>query len=168
MGQRQAPIPSGPPGIPPVPGAARGGGARPGERVAVLLPMPLGEAYDYRLPAGLDPPPGAFVTVPLGRRTVTGVVWGPGGGAVGEEKLRDVEAVLDAPPVPPVSRRFVDWVAGYTLSPPGAVLRMVMSAPAALEPPKPTVAYRAAAAPPAEARLTGARRRVLEVLADGF
>ena len=26
-------------------------------------------------------------------------------------------------------RRFVDWVAAYTLSPPGAVLRMAMSAP---------------------------------------
>ena len=26
-------------------------------------------------------------------------------------------------------RRFIDWVASYTLSPPGAVLRMAMSAP---------------------------------------
>ena len=34
-------------------------------------------------------------------------------------------------------RRFVDWVAAYTLAPPGAVLRMAMSAPAALEPPPP-------------------------------
>jgi len=171
MGQHQPPIAPGPPDIPSVPGTAGAvgaAGARLGHRVAVLLPMPLGEAYDYRLPEGLAAGPGAFVTVPLGRRTVTGVVWGPGGGAVGEEKLRDVSGILDAPPVPEVSRRFVDWVAGYTVSPPGAVLRMVMSVPAALDPPKSTVAYRAAAEPPTEARLTGARRRVLEVLADGF
>jgi primosomal protein N' (replication factor Y) len=160
MAERQSPLIPEPPARPRAEGPVR--------RVAVLLPMPLGEAYDYRLPEDMAVDVGAFVTVPLGRRTVTGVVWGPGTGAVGEEKLRPVEAVLDAPKVPAVSRRFVDWVAGYTLSPPGAVLRMVMSVPAALEPAKPTVAYRAAEAPPAEVRVTAARRRVLDVLADGF
>ena len=39
-------------------------------RVSVLLPLPLGTAYDYRLPADMTLTPGDFVSVPLGRRTV--------------------------------------------------------------------------------------------------
>ena len=31
-------------------------------------------------------------------------------------------------------RRFVDWIAAYTLSPPGMVARMLLRAPAAFDP----------------------------------
>ena len=70
-------------------------------------------------------------------------------------------------------RRFVDWVSAYTLAPPGAVLRMAMSVPSALEAPKTEIVYRAAAASNGEGgddaalKLTNARRRVLEQLKDG-
>ena len=66
-------------------------------------------------------------------------------------------------------RRFIDWVAAYTLSPPGAVLKMAMSVPKALAPP-PTVAAHLASPqwqPPAGFRLTAPRRKVLDFLADG-
>ena len=53
-------------------------------RVAVLLPLPLAGAYDYRVPEGLDLAPGDFVSVPLGARERIGVVWGPGDGEVPE------------------------------------------------------------------------------------
>ena len=39
--------------------------------IAVLLPLPLTDAYDYKLPAGValdDAKPGTFVRVPLGSR----------------------------------------------------------------------------------------------------
>lgn len=137
-------------------------------RVRVLLPLPLADAYDYRVPDGLAPAPGAFVAVPLGGRDAVGVVWdGATDPALPEKRLRDVRAVLDVPPMTGTLRRFVDWVAAYTLSPPGAVLRMAMSAPSALEPPVPQAGWRRAGAPPEGARLTPARRRVLEALADG-
>ena len=106
--------------------------ARPfptGDRVGVLLPLPLGGAYDYRVGEGLSLEAGDFVSVPLGPRQVTGVVWGPGSGQVAEEKLKEVLGPLEAPPLPDQSRRFVDWVAAYTLYPPGAVLKMAMSVP---------------------------------------
>ena len=65
-------------------------------------------------------------------------------------------------------RRFVDWVSAYTLAPPGAVLRMAMSVPSALEAPKTEIVYRAANQPDdAALKLTAARRRVLEQLKDG-
>ncbi|WP_456306900.1 primosomal protein N' family DNA-binding protein, partial [Neoroseomonas oryzicola] len=127
-------------------------------RVRVLLPLPLGNAYDYRVPEGLALTPGAFVVVPLGGRETIGVVWdGEPDPGLSENRLRNVQAVLDAPPMTAVLRRFVDWVAAYTLSPPGAVLRMAMSAPSALEPPAPQAGWRRAAAPPAGARTTPMR-----------
>lgn len=143
----------------------------PGERIAVLLPLPLAGAYDYRVPEDTPLRSGDVVEVPLGRRRETGVVWGPGLGGVEDRKVRAVIGRLpEAPHIPAVSRRFVDWVAAYTLSAPGAVLKMALSVPQALEAPRPQVAFRRKAGSgsevPPEVRLTDARRRVLEVL-DG-
>lgn len=140
----------------------------PTARLRVLLPLPLADAYDYRAPAGGSVAPGAFVIVPLGRRQAIGVVWdGTPDPALAESRLRDVEQLLDVPPMTETLRRFVDWVAAYTLSPPGAVLRMAMSAPSALEPRAPQTGWRRASTPPEGARITPPRRRVLDVLADG-
>ena len=82
------------------------------------------------------------------------------------QKLKPILQVCPVPVLPSVSQEFVDWVAAYTVHSAGAVLRMVMSAPDALKPPKPTVAYTSVPAPP-EIRLTSARERVLDTLADG-
>ncbi|HUL05026.1 MAG TPA: primosomal protein N' [Candidatus Acidoferrum sp.] len=137
--------------------------------VSVLLPLPLVGAYDYRTAADLRLERGDFVVVPLGKREVIGVVWGEGRGDVGRAKLRDVIARLEAPPLPEVLCRFVEWVAQYTMSPAGAVLAMAMRVPAALEPPRGIAAWRRSddTALLAGLRLTPERQRVLDVLADG-
>ena len=136
--------------------------------VRVLLPLPLADAYDYSVPEDLEVVAGHFVIVPLGKRETVGVVWGEGSGEVAAAKLRDIEQVLPAIPMADALRRFVDWVSAYTLAPPGAVLRMAMSVPSALEAPKTEIVYRAAAASGDVAlKLTNARRRVLELLKDG-
>ncbi len=138
-------------------------------RVAVLLPLPLREAYDYGVPDGMTLNPGDFVEVPLGPRRVIGVVWGPGAGVVEARRLKPVVRRFDVPPMTVVARRFVEWVAAYTMTLPGFVLRMAMSVPAALEPPRETLAYRRrpdAPAPPGF-KMTDARRRVLALLEDG-
>lgn len=107
------------------------------------------------------------MVVPLGRRQTIGVVWdGEPDPALPERRLRSVEQVLDAPPMTATLRRFVDWVAAYTLSPPGAVLRMAMSAPSALEPRAPRAGWRRAPHPPEGVRITPPRRRVLDLLTD--
>ena len=85
-------------------------------RVSVLLPLPLAGAYDYRTPDGVALAPGDFVRVPLGRRTLAGVVWGRDSGEVAEAKLKAVAERLPAPPLRPELRRFVDWVAQYNLA----------------------------------------------------
>lgn len=145
-----------------------------GERrkaVRVLLPLPLAQAYDYAVPEGMEVAAGAFVDVPLGRRQVTGVVW-EGAAEHPPERLRPIEAVRAAPPLPEAVRRFVDWVAAYTLSPPGAVLRMAMSVPAALDPPAAPSGWALSevgrlALAGVGARLTPPRARLLAALAAG-
>src|SRR5581483_7328404 len=110
--------------------------------VRVLLPLPLADAYDYSVPEGLEVAAGAFVIVPLGKRETIGVVWGEGTGDVPREKLRDVADVLPALPMADTLRRFVDWVAAYTLTPPCAVLRMTMGSLSALDAPRKETIYR--------------------------
>lgn len=140
---------------------------RPARRVPVLLPLPLAGAYDYRVPEGLELVPGDFVVVPLGGRRVPGVVWDSAVGTVADGRLKPVELRLEAPPMAATMRRFVEWVASYTLSPPGSVLRMAMSVTSALEPGPPRTVLRRIEPPPLLLKATPARRRVLAFLADG-
>jgi len=137
-------------------------------RFRVLLPLPLAGAYDYRAPEDLELAPGDFVRVPLGKQTRIGVVWDgePSSDGVAAEKLRDIEARLETPPMTPAMRRFVDWMSAYTMARPGAVLRLAISVPEALVPGRPRILYRPSAEPP-EFRRTAARERVLALLADG-
>lgn len=149
-----------------------------GRRLRVLLPLPLAGAYDYMAPAGAEICAGDFVRVPLGRRETVGVVWDDAGptaaSGVDAARLRPVGERLDCPPMSRELRRLIDWLAEYTLSPPGAVLRMAMSVPEALTPPAPAVGYEAVMGHPVDLapekggpRLTPARRRVLALLAEG-
>src|SRR5882672_10186038 len=88
-------------------------------RIRVLLPLPLAGAYDYRTDPGDAFKPGDFVRVPLGGRHLVGVVWdGPAGGEVADSRLKNVGRRCDVPPMPADMRRFIDWVAAYTLTPP--------------------------------------------------
>jgi primosomal protein N' (replication factor Y) (superfamily II helicase) len=145
------------------------GGCR---RARVLLPLPLGGAYDYRLPDGMEVEPGSFVRVPLGNRSVPAVVWDPAETPeepIPEHRLKPIAELYGTPPMQAPLRRLIDWIAAYTLAPPGAVLRMAMGSIEALSPAEARRGYVPAA--PAEdnpARLTPARRRILDVLADGL
>jgi primosomal protein N' (replication factor Y) len=138
-------------------------------RVSVLLPLPLTGAYDYSCPAELNLAPGDIVEVPLGRRTLHGVVWGNAQGEVDAKRLKTVLRRYPVAPLPATVRRLVEWVAAYTLAPPGAVLRMALSVPAAFEAPPAVILFAALppSQPPPDIRLTPGRRRVLAVLQDG-
>ncbi|MCO6416471.1 primosomal protein N' [Siccirubricoccus sp. KC 17139] len=141
-------------------------------RVKVLLPLPLAGAYDYRSSVPLSLKSGDFVAVPLNQRDMIGVVWDSSPEQdivpVPDHRLRPVTATLPVPPMTPSLRRFIDWVAAYTLSPPGAVLRMAMSVPAALEPPTPQAGWiLAGPGGNSQPRITPERARVLAVMRPG-
>lgn len=141
-----------------------GSSAPKADRVKVLLPMPIGGGYDYRVPADMTVSAGDFVRVPLGPRQMTGVVWGPAVDEVPEDKLKAVIARHDAPPLAQAHRRFVDWIAAYSVAAPGSVLRMSMSIPEALDPPAPVTGYRLSVFAPANPRITPKRQQVLDAL----
>ena len=100
------------------------------------------------------------------QRQVNGVVWDREPEEVVPEKLKFISAKLDVPSLPKVSRDFVNWVANYNMASHGSVLRMMMSVPAALEPPKALMGYSLNSNPPPY-RSTAARERVLAVLREG-
>ena len=136
--------------------------------VDVLVPVALDRAYSYRVPAALELAPGDIVTVPLGPRDTTGVVWAENANSNPRlgNRLKDIEERLDFPPLKSELRRFVDWVANYTLAARGMVLRMCLRMGEHLGAERERIGVRLAGAAPE--RLTTARRRVLDLLADGM
>ena len=86
----------------------------------------------------------------------------PAGQTVSAAKLKYVAAKLDAPRMREPLRRVIDWVAAYTLSPHGLVLRMAVHMPALSQPDSPRTAFRSAAALPDGVRVTAARQKVLD------
>ncbi|RWO77933.1 primosomal protein N' [Mesorhizobium sp.] len=132
----------------------------------VLVPMPAERPYTYAVPAGMRVVPGSIVRVPLGPRQVAGIVWDGAVEKVDAKKLRPIEQVFDCPPIDRAMRRFVDWIAQYTLSPPGMVARMLLRAPEAFDP-EPWIEglQRTLARPD---RVTDARMRVLETAEGGL
>jgi primosomal protein N' (replication factor Y) len=136
--------------------------------VPVLLPLALDTTYDYLPPEDGDLLPGDFVLVPIGPRKEIGVVWERDANAkpVDAKKLKRIIERFDLPPLPATARRFADWVARYTLSPRGMVLKMMMSAGEAFSPDTPRWGYRLAG--PAPTRMTPERKRAVEVAEGGL
>ena len=95
------------------------------QKISVLLPN-LFSVCTYFAEKKLDA--GTFVSVSFGRTNLCGVVWNtPIDESFPEEKIKPILQVLDD--VPPLSKKmmdFVDWVAQYTLSPAGMILKMVL------------------------------------------
>ncbi len=132
--------------------------------MAVALPVPLDGTYDYGVPDGEVFARGDLVEVSLGPRRVRGVVWGAGSDDVDPAKLKPIHARLDLPSLPRDLCDLIDWVAGYTLAPLGAVLRLAMAVPMKWETPKPRILYERTEDLPD--RMTAARRKVLDFLTD--
>ncbi len=108
----------------------------------ILLPLPFNEGFTYRIPEGMALAQGDMVRVPFGRREVYGIVWeldvtrdAP------EEKIKTVIERIDLPGLTPAFCQFLQWVADYTVSPLGLVLKMALSVPDAFEPPKKSAKY---------------------------
>lgn len=135
------------------------------------MPLALPAPYDYLVPKGDHVEPGAFVVVPLGPVKYLAAVWrrpeGDEAPSIPRKKLREILEIFDdVPKLPKVSMDFAEWVANYTLAPLGMVLRMMMSAGSAFQPPAPRYGVRLEGPPPE--RMTPARARVLEAARNGL
>src|ERR1700726_4628624 len=134
--------------------------------VDVLVPVALNQAYSYRVPRGMELKPGDVVCVPLGPREVVGVVWAENANPDPRlhNRLKEVGEKLDVPALKPELRALVDWVANYTLSARGMVLRMTLRMGEHLGPERVGTGGRLAGQTPHP--MTTARRRVIEILSD--
>ncbi len=136
-----------------------------GDAIAdVLVPVAVDTLYSYRIPTHLDVALGDVVDVPLGTKA--------------DGRPSSGRSVMAGPPISnrsnrgfdlsglrPALRQFVDWVARWTLSPRGMVLRMVIGAALYAGPEKVRVGVRLAGPPPQ--RLTPARARVIAAAEGG-
>ena len=135
--------------------------------VDVLVPVALDHTYSYRVPDASPSRPATSCGCRSARANAPawcGRTTEPQSAL--DNRLKDVEAKLDVPPLKPELRRFVEWVSDYTLSPRGMVLRMALRMGEQLGPERVRIGVRLAGPPPE--RMTPARARVLELLADGL
>ncbi|HWL30780.1 MAG TPA: primosomal protein N' [Xanthobacteraceae bacterium] len=137
--------------------------------VDVQVPVALDQTYSYAVPPNVALEAGSVVSVPLGARQVFGVVWADNAQPEARlhNRIKEIEGVVsEVPPLREELRSFIDWVARYTLSPRGMVLRMAMRRGENLGPERIRLGVRLIGAPPQ--RMTAARQRLLDHLADGL
>jgi primosomal protein N' (replication factor Y) len=138
--------------------------SRAKDRVRVLILNSALGPLDYRVPHGMAVGPGSIVVAPLGPRPILGVVWDEGSfpdvETVGDNRLRPLLGLVDAPPLPAPLMRLIEWTADYYLAHPASVLRMALASMAALEGEKTVVEYRPTGLVPE--RMTPQRATALE------
>src|SRR5262252_2836789 len=134
--------------------------------VDVLVPVALDQTYSYRVPRGMELKAGDVIGVPLGPREVVAVVWAENANPDPRlhNRLKEVGEKLDVPPLKPELRALVDWVANYTLSARGMVLRMCLRMGEHRGPERVRMGVRLVGKPPQ--RMTPARRRLIELMSD--
>lgn len=133
------------------------------KRLSVLLPVPLAGTFDYAVSENaVFPDIGSFVRVPFGTRVMTGVVWDKDGKSdLDDSRLKNIINCYDMPSLSETNRRLIDWVADYTLSSSGAVLKMAMSIDDVFEGVGETYGF-VKNALPENLKMTPARKKVLE------
>ncbi|MBP1611730.1 MAG: primosomal protein, partial [Acidobacteria bacterium] len=105
--------------------------------IAVAVPAPFLAPLTYRVPEGLAGAlaPGTRVRVPLGRRSVVGVVVGESGPPAEGIAVKDVAGLLDPAGRPALAADVLAtlrWTADYYVAPPGETMRAAL--PAAVAP----------------------------------
>lgn len=151
-----------------------GRASSPKKRVRVILLTNIIGPLDYSVPDDMDLAAGDIVTVPLGPRSITGIVWdSPSDDSgsspeaisappVDDKKLRPVRAKLNIPPLSAKMREWLLWVAHYYMAPLPNILRMAVPGSAMASDARPSIEYSLNDKRPE--RMTAARERVYERL----
>lgn len=132
----------------------------------IILNAALGP-LDYRAPKSGPVEPGSIVVAPLGPRQVVGVAWEPDRldtEEVGDNRLRPLLHVYEAPPLALPLRRLIEWTADYYLAPLAAVLRMALPSTSALDGARTVTEYRSTGLVPD--RMTPQREQALERIGE--
>ncbi|MDR2417223.1 MAG: primosomal protein N' [Holosporales bacterium] len=101
---------------------------------SVAVVAPVNQRYTYI--SSTEITVGQIVRVPFGRRSILGVVWDfvealPSNVSC----IKSIEEICAPYFLQEPMRRFIDWMAHYTMIPLGSLLRMCLSVPTAFDPP---------------------------------
>lgn len=133
------------------------------DRVEVMVTRPFHHGFDYLVPKGMRVQAGDYVTVPFGRSTLLGVVWGAARCDVKADRCKAIIAQHQhVMPMPKAMRDFIDWSAQYNMAETGMVLKMALPMPKAIMQPALETVYAAAQAD--AGKQTEQRKKVLEAL----
>ncbi len=136
------------------------------DRVSVVLATPVPGCFDYLVPPHLSVGIGSVVIAPFGNRHLPGIVLGVGDGDVAAVKLRSLENVAAVSALPGALLLFMKRFADWTVSPLGAVAKMILSQPSALAPPTLQKQFFRPKITKFSKPLTPARQRVFDLMAD--
>lgn len=91
----------------------------------ILFPLPIGKFFDYTVPENETVHAGSYVIAPFGPNNRIGVVWKvvPEGNEP-NRKLKSISEVFSVPPMPETMRDFIEFVAKYTVTQLGQVLKL--------------------------------------------
>ena len=107
----------------------------PSSCAGVLLPLPLGEVYDYLIPSSLPVSVGDMVEVEFGRQRLKGLVWEVDKlTALPFSKLKIISGKMEEFSFTKENLDFLKWASTYTTFPRGALLKMMMSVPQVFTP----------------------------------
>ncbi len=101
----------------------------------VILPLPMADSYEYNATDQLKP--GQLVTVPFGKKLVTGLIWRESPGLLLPERRKFIAQTCPLPPLPADFLQFLLWSARYTMNPVGLILKMALAGTNIPPPPAP-------------------------------
>ena len=99
--------------------------------IDIILPLAIADAYTYRVPSNMPTPlAGMRVLVPLGKKTITGIVYRLHEGDLpASVKVRDIVDIIDTQPVvTPHQLRLWQWMAEYYMCTLGEVMAAALPA----------------------------------------
>jgi primosomal protein N' (replication factor Y) len=135
----------------------------------VILPLPLPHAFSYDASAQETcPEPGTIVQVPFGKQALWGVVWpsNPASSPAPTSTLKPIHQVYEGEKLPPTLISFIDWVARYTMTPVGKILKMALHTKALLRDKKPKRQKKLASLPDSEQSRREAQRQSVTLSPD--
>lgn len=131
----------------------------------ILFPLPLNKTFDYTVPPEVSVQAGSYVLVPFSTSQRIGVVWEVVDESIEtQHKLKSISEVFFVPSMPEKMRQFIEFVANYTVTPLGQVLKLSLRSRDALKSSPAITTYELTGDIPQ--RLTPARVAVLSAIRE--
>ncbi len=97
------------------------------KQIAIAVPVNVDRAFDYSVKGTSMPPLGSFVSVPFGKKTLTGIAWAQAAGDVDVTKLKALRACHHhLPLLTDAHRSFIQKLSDYNCTSLGNALKLAL------------------------------------------